>query len=217
MGLELLLVWKSMSTFSTASGLLWSLLLTLAHWCMRNPLGIWFLQSEWLKCYAFSPADWQCDYWGRWSRGCDHQMSQELDPGHPAPLSLECVFWSQREPFSRIQAWESKEFLRPSSWCTWLNAASEGLCINFWASVRRVQRSTPSCGCLRQASHVSVPPYLLNLPPTKLERPAFFFSLSLSSPIPLPHDMYRGQFVNQQWLMVKCSNLFKSWIRAWNE
>ena len=113
----------------------------------------------------------------------------------PPSLSLElmcCPPFPQLEPFSRMQPWKSKVVLRPYGQCTWLNSVKP--LYKRYDSGGQVWRST----CLAAAQHkphVKLP-CLLHLPPTNLEWPAFFFSLSFPC-------VYGVQFVKQKAILRK--------------
>lgn len=124
---------------------------------------------------TYFPAD---SYQRRSWRGCDRQLTQDLDPGNwellGPSLSLEwsfCPLFPQWEPFSRTQPWDCKMLLRPSGLIMCANPGK--------ASIETSKILVGGCGNLLCGCPTLLCkfPWLLSLPPTNLAWSVSFFAL----------------------------------------
>ena len=115
--------------------------------------------------------------WGRSSRGCDHLLPWELDPGNKRlltpPLPLEYAFgllFPLPEAAPRILPRDDNEVLRLPGWYMWLNSVKASvLTFKIWVGCRDLVAQDKS----RQL------PCLLKPPPATLERFISFLVISL--------------------------------------
>ena len=115
--------------------------------------------------------------WGRSSRGCDHLLTWELDPGNkrlliPTPALGICILLAFSNPRScpKDPAWDNNELLRLPGWYMWLNSVKASvLTFKIWAGCRDLVAQDKS----------RTLPCLLKPPPATLEWFISFLVLSL--------------------------------------
>ena len=122
---------------------------------------------------------WKMYSWRKSLRGCDHQLTHELDPGDcrllTTSLSLEDASFPELGGTWRMRAGGSNVLVRPSAWC-----------VRDWTPLRPLHKLLRFCGCEWKIFVLRPPgtslackfPCLLNMPPTNQKWSAFSPSLS---------------------------------------